>query len=96
MKSQQHWENVWSRYNPRDVGWYQESPGVSLSLIERTGIGLDGPRKCSGLRVARYGPQEITTLLGSSFQLLEVVHETHLTPDITKQRFTYFHLRNHR
>ncbi len=41
MKRQQHWEKVWSRDNPREVGWYQESPSVSLSLVEKTGIGLD-------------------------------------------------------
>jgi 2-polyprenyl-3-methyl-5-hydroxy-6-metoxy-1,4-benzoquinol methylase len=51
---------------------------------------LDGPRKCSGFEVVRYGPQEIKALLGESFQLLEVVHETHLTPGEIKQRFTYF------
>ena len=203
-KRQQHWERVWSRDNPREVGWYQESPSVSLSLVEKTGIGLDahildvgagastlvdglldrgfenievldltdsafdhsrsrlgtrservvwttkdvttfraaepidlwhdravlhfltkkndrmlyvqslteslapaghvviatfaldGPRKCSGLDVVRYGPREINTLLGSSFQLLEIVHETHLTPGKTKKRFTYFRLQNRR
>jgi len=51
---------------------------------------LDGPRKCSGLEVVRYGPQEIKALLGESFQLLEIEQETHLTPGEIKQRFTYF------
>jgi 2-polyprenyl-3-methyl-5-hydroxy-6-metoxy-1,4-benzoquinol methylase len=51
---------------------------------------LDGPRKCSGLKVVRYGSHEMTTLLGGGFQLLEIVHETHLTPGETEQRFTYF------
>jgi len=51
---------------------------------------LDGPRKCSGLKVVRYGPREITALLGGSYQLLEIVHETHLTPGDIKQRFSYF------
>ena len=203
MKRQQHWERVWSRDNPREVGWYQESPGVSLSLVEKTGIdldarildvgggastlvdrlldqgfenievldltesaldhsksrlgtrservtwttedvtafraaqpvnlwhdravlhfltenrdrelyvqslinsiapkghaiiatfALDGPKKCSGFEVVRYGPREISALLGESFQLLEIVHETHMTPGNTKQRFTYFRLQNH-
>ena len=198
MKRQQHWEKVWSRDNPREVGWYQESPETSLSLVEKTGIdldvrildvgggastlvdglldrgfenievldltdaafghsrsrlgtraervtwttedvttfrtdqpvdlwhdravlhflteerdrelyvqsltesldpaghviiatfALDGPRKCSGLKVVRYGPREITRLLGGSYQLLEIVHETHLTPGDIKQRFSYF------
>jgi len=51
---------------------------------------LDGPKKCSGLKVVRYGPREITALLGGRFQLLEIVHETHLTPGNVKQRFTFF------
>jgi len=203
VKRQQHWERVWSRDNPREVGWYQESPAVSLSLVDETGIdrdgrildvgggastlvdglldrgfenievldltdsafghsrsrlgtraervtwttedvttfratqpidlwhdravlhfltkerdrelyirslteslapaghviiatfALDGPRRCSGLKVVRYGPREITALLGGSFQLLEIVHETHLTPGDIKQRFTYFRFQRH-
>lgn len=51
---------------------------------------LDGPKKCSGLKVDRYSPREMTTLLGGGFQLLEIVHETHLTPGEIEQRFTYF------
>jgi 2-polyprenyl-3-methyl-5-hydroxy-6-metoxy-1,4-benzoquinol methylase len=51
---------------------------------------LDGPKKCSGLKIVRYGPREIVSLLGESFQLLEIVHETHLTPGEIQQRFTYF------
>lgn len=198
VKRQQHWEKVWSRDQPQQVGWYKESPEVSLRLVKETGIdfgtrildvgggastlvdglldrgfenisvldlsdsafghtrtrlgarseqvtwiaedvttfraaqpialwhdravlhfltkeldrelyvqslteslapaghviiatfALDGPRKCSGLEVVRYGPREMTTLLGGSFQLLEIVHETHLTPGGVKQRFTYF------
>ena len=200
LKRQQHWEKIWSKDNPQQVGWYQESPAVSLDLIEKTGIGLDarildvgggastlvdglldrgfanievldlsdsafvhsrtrlgarservrwtaqdvtafraaqpidlwhdravlhfltresdrqlyvqsltdsiapnghaiiatfavdGPKKCSGLEVVRYGPRELNALLGESFQLLEIVHETHLTPGNTKQRFSYFRL----
>jgi hypothetical protein len=53
---------------------------------------LDGPKKCSGLEVLRYGPREITGLLGESFQLVELVHETHLSPGKIEQRFTYFRL----
>jgi hypothetical protein len=51
---------------------------------------LDGPRKCSGLKVVRYGREEMTALLGERFHLSEIVHETHLTPGEIKQRFTYF------
>jgi len=203
MNRRQHWEKVWSRDNPREVGWYQEAPAVSLGLIKNAGLdldarildvgggastlvdalldrgftnievldlidsafdhsrsrlgtrservkwttkdvttfraaqpielwhdravlhfltkkrdrelyiqsltesiapnghaiiatfALDGPKKCSGLNVVRYGSREIMTLLGGDFQLLEIVRETHLTPGKTKQRFTYFRFQRH-
>ena len=203
MNRQQHREKVWSRDNPREVGWYQEAPTVSLGLIKNTGLdldarildvgggastlvdglldrgfinievldltdsafdhsrsrlgtrservkwttkdvttfraaqpidlwhdravlhfltkkrdrelyiqsltesiapnghaiiatfALDGPKKCSGLEVVRYGSREIMTLLSGDFQLLEIVRETHLTPGKTKQRFTYFRFQRH-
>ena len=180
QQKRQHWEKIWSAADPREVTWYQDSPELSLRLIEATGIGhearildvgcgastlvdglfgrgfenismldlsgsalghvkarlgdrseqvtwmignvttfrkkepidlwhdravlhflieesdrkryartlsdslapnghviiatfaLDGPKKCSGLEVVRYGPREITGLLGESFQLLEL------------------------
>jgi SAM-dependent methyltransferase len=53
---------------------------------------LDGPKKCSGLEVVRYGSREITALLGDRFQILEIVRETHITPVRSKQRFAYFRL----
>jgi hypothetical protein len=79
--------------NEHDREIYVQSLTESLAptghLIIAT-FALDGPRKCSGLKVVRYGPREITALLGESFQLLEIVHETHLTPGEIRQRFTYF------
>ena len=56
---------------------------------------LDGPKKCSGLEVVRYGSRKIMTLLGGDFQLLEIARETHLTPGKTRQRFTYFRFQRH-
>jgi hypothetical protein len=57
---------------------------------------LDGPKRCSGLRVLRYGAREISALLGPDFLLLEVLRETHLTPGKIEQRFTYFRLQRQR
>jgi 2-polyprenyl-3-methyl-5-hydroxy-6-metoxy-1,4-benzoquinol methylase len=55
---------------------------------------LDGPMKCSGLRVRRYGPDEISALLGPRFDLVDTRRETHLTPSgEVRQRFSYFRLR---
>jgi 2-polyprenyl-3-methyl-5-hydroxy-6-metoxy-1,4-benzoquinol methylase len=204
VKRRKHWENFWSKARPHDVTWYQESPEISLGLIEATGIdrdarildvgggastlvdglldrgfehmsvldlsnsaidhakarlgtrseqvswanedvttfhadepidlwhdravlhfltkqrdrdlyaralseslapeghviiatfALDGPKRCSGLRVLRYGSREISTLLGPDFQLLEILRETHLAPGKIEQRFNYFRLQRQR
>jgi SAM-dependent methyltransferase len=51
---------------------------------------IDGPEKCSGLKVSRYGAPTICAELGAEFQLLQQVNETHVTPWNTEQRFSYF------
>ena len=199
-KRRKHWERFWSKVRPHEVTWYQESPDVSLGLIDATGIdrdarildvgggastlvdglldrgfenisvldlsgsaishaktrlgarseqvswaredvttfhgdetidlwhdravlhfltkkrdqelyaralseslapeghviiatfALDGPKRCSGLRVLRYGSREISALLGPDFQLLELLRETHVAPGKIEQKFTYFRL----
>lgn len=53
---------------------------------------LDGPSRCSGLDVKRYGEDEIKTVFGDGFQLVSSVNELHDTPWDTTQKFTYFHL----
>jgi ubiquinone/menaquinone biosynthesis C-methylase UbiE len=51
---------------------------------------IDGPEKCSGLSVCRYDASAVASELGTEFQLLEQVNETHVTPWNTEQRFSYF------
>lgn len=53
----------------------------------------DGPKKCSGLDVARYDPQGIHDEFGPDFQLLESVREEHQTPGGVVQPFIYCVLR---
>jgi SAM-dependent methyltransferase len=53
----------------------------------------DGPEKCSGLSVCRYGKDNIVAELGSDFELLETAEETHRTPWDTTQHFNYFRFR---
>jgi ubiquinone/menaquinone biosynthesis C-methylase UbiE len=50
---------------------------------------VDGPQQCSGLDVRRYSPEELLAELGSGFELLETVNETHQTPFGTEQKFIY-------
>jgi SAM-dependent methyltransferase len=50
---------------------------------------LDGPEKCSGLPVARYGAGSLHAQFGEQFELLDSRHETHVTPSGKEQRFVY-------
>lgn len=53
----------------------------------------DGPLKCSGLDVVRYSETSLPAELGPDFALEEVLHETHVTPWESEQRFIYVRLR---
>lgn len=50
----------------------------------------EGPPKCSGLDVVRYGEQAMAAELGAEFALQEVRREVHITPGRAEQRFNYF------
>lgn len=64
-------------------------PGGHIILAT---FAIDGPPKCSGLDVRRYGDEEISAALGDGFRLVSSVDEVHHTPWDTTQKFTYFHL----
>ncbi len=51
---------------------------------------IDGPLKCSGLKVCRYDAPGISSELGDEFRPLEQMDEAHLTPWNTEQKFSYF------
>jgi SAM-dependent methyltransferase len=57
------------------------------------GFAADGPEKCSGLPVARRDPEEISSLFGPHFEMIEGRHETHTTPWGSPQRFAFAVLR---
>lgn len=50
---------------------------------------LDGPARCSGLDVVRYGPGELAVALGDSFELVRSDRDVHRTPTGVAQAFTY-------
>lgn len=52
----------------------------------------DGPTRCSGLDVARYGPDDLQSVLGTEFTLLSGEQLPHTTPSGATQSFTYAHL----
>jgi SAM-dependent methyltransferase len=51
----------------------------------------DGPERCSGLPVMRYEPETLAAELGPDLELIESVHDGHVTPSGHVQRFQYSH-----
>jgi SAM-dependent methyltransferase len=56
-------------------------------------FGPNGPTRCSGLPVARYGSDELSSILGEGFELISSRHKEHRTPGGHSQEFVYAHLR---
>ena len=52
-------------------------------------FGPNGPERCSGLPVVRYGAEELSAELGSAFALRKSVIEDHRTPSGAVQQFSY-------
>lgn len=53
----------------------------------------DGPDRCSGLPVMRYGADALHAEFGAPFELLEHRRETHRTPGGAEQQFVYCYCR---
>lgn len=56
-------------------------------------FGPEGPTRCSGLEVARYGPEDLHAELGDPFQKVASLTEVHATPWGAEQQFVYCHCR---
>jgi 2-polyprenyl-3-methyl-5-hydroxy-6-metoxy-1,4-benzoquinol methylase len=57
------------------------------------GFAPDGPERCSGLPVARRSAQDLATMRGPAFELVDERRERHLTPGGAVQSFAYALLR---
>jgi SAM-dependent methyltransferase len=78
--------------NPADRAAYVALLQRTLALGRHAVIAtfaLDGPEKCSGLDVRRYSGQTLRAELGTSWELLKTVPETHITPGGKPQSFQY-------
>jgi hypothetical protein len=42
-----HWENIYRTKGEHEVGWFEQTPAVSLDLIQATGVMADGPAGCA-------------------------------------------------
>jgi ubiquinone/menaquinone biosynthesis C-methylase UbiE len=56
-------------------------------------FGPEGPTKCSGLEVMRYGTESLHGEFGERFRLVESSKELHQTPFGTTQQFLYCYCR---
>ena len=56
-------------------------------------FGPEGPARCSGLDVVRYGPEELHAEFGSAFQKVGSLIEVHSTPWGAEQQFVYCYCR---
>ncbi len=50
----------------------------------------DGPLKCSGLDIVRYGKDKLVDKVGSNFELLDFQKEAHISPGGMEQKFNYW------
>jgi hypothetical protein len=57
-------------------------------------FGPDGPTRCSGLPVQRYGADDLSRAVGSDFIVVDSRLEQHRTPSGNVQQFTFAHLRH--
>jgi len=62
-------------------------------LVLVAGFGPEGPARCSGLDVVRYGPDELHAELGDDFERIATSTEVHVTPWGAEQPFVYLHCR---
>ena len=56
-------------------------------------FGPEGPTTCSGLPVARYGAEDLSSRLGDGFDLVSAAIEEHVTPSGNLQQFVHGHFR---
>jgi SAM-dependent methyltransferase len=62
---------------------------VSGALAILATFAPDGPDRCSGLPVRRYGEAEMTAVLGDGFEPVSHHREMHMTPAGAPQSFVY-------
>jgi ubiquinone/menaquinone biosynthesis C-methylase UbiE len=56
-------------------------------------FGPEGPTRCSGLPVNRYGIEELSTRLGPEFEPISADLQLHHTPSGSEQQFLWTHFR---
>lgn len=98
-----HPPHVWDLWHDRAVFHFQVEESTrngylaTLNRSVRPGgwaviatFALDGPTRCSGLPVQRYGPDELSATLGKPWRLMDTRTELHQTPSGSTQSFGYY------
>jgi SAM-dependent methyltransferase len=78
--------------DPCDVKRYSETLRSAISPDGKVIIGTfaaDGPQSCSGLPVARYGPDQLAAAFGAAFATVATRREEHRTPGGSRHPFTW-------
>ena len=78
--------NATERERYRQVLGKAVAPGGHVVIAT---FGPDGPERCSGLPVVRYGAYELSAVLGDAFSLKESLINNHRTPSGAEQQFIY-------
>jgi len=97
-----HWERVYKKNKPGELGWYQDCPEMSLRLITATGVGVNGniidvgggTSKLAGILLNQgYMKLTILDISGSSIEKAKLQHGekskqiTWIEADVTKFNF---------
>ena len=78
--------------DPADQARYRQI--LDMALVPGAGLVIgtfaaDGPDHCSGLPTARYSPEQLSTVLGTSIESVFSRRELHRTPSGAVQPFTW-------
>lgn len=82
---------------PADWAMYDSVMRAALAprgVVILLTIAADGPERCSGLPVRRYGPDDLTSLFGDGFEDVLARREEHRTPWGAIQPFTWVAMRS--
>jgi len=85
--------------DPKEQAAYAERVSRAVRVGGHVIVGTfapDGPERCSGLPVVRHDATTLTTLLGSSFALIETRRHDHRTPTGTTQKYQFSRFRRTR
>ena len=79
-----HWEKVYRRNAPDELGWYQDHPEISLKLISATGVGIDrGYMRLTVLDISGSSIERAKSQHGEKSRQITWIEE-----DVTKYNFT--------